>query len=233
MDFEETNFKDRLNALCEFYDQYEYVKIRKTTQGQAVFFEADSVTKGSMGYLIFSRRFADSVVTDSPVVKIEVTDGIGVVWCGEDVFTIYPGTLKKDLPTSDLPSKFHIDELMTTSYIDEKKVSSRNGVVYAPISLRKLGRLSKEQLISMNNILARLGGLAVRTQCRRVPAFSVELMNNGCVINGCIYNLEKDSYIGCTELYNSDKHSFIKAFDAFARDLWAMAMGKNSWKYAN
>ena len=221
MDFEETNIKDRLKTLCSFFDQYEYVKVCKTTQGKAVFFEADSVVKGSMEYLIFTRRFADSVVTDSPVTEIEEADGMGVVWCGEDVYTIYPGTLKTDLPTCNLPNKFYIDDIMTISYIDKENICEHQGVVYAPIALNKLGALNKEQALCLNNILARLGGLSVHTQCRRVPAFSVEHIDNGFKINGHIYNLEKNSYMGRIELYNPNKHLFSAAFEEFGRDLWA------------
>ena len=216
MDFEETNLKDSLKTVCKFFDQYEYLKVKKITNKATTYFEADGVFKDAADYLIFTRRFADSIIIDSPVIGVEIISEKATVHCRDEVYELYPVGIKKVLPASSLQDEFFIDDLMNADYIDYDKLKNNNGVLYAPISMEKIGALSKKQEACIKKILARIGGLSIHTQCRRVPAFSVFVLEDNCKVWAHIYNLETETFITGIKLYDNREDFCIPKFEEFA-----------------
>lgn len=202
--------KEELNEIYEMLNDYELLRIEKRNGTHNETFYSDGiVTYNRNDYDIgFSRTFADDVVTEDFLTFAEMKDNTVVLHCGDASYEIFP-VRKKSVETEDfsLFGTLNLDDFINAALIDEEYVSVENGRIYAPVSLYKMGNLTRKQKVSIKRVIdSILDGAQVRYQCCRVPAFSVEFDSSEIKLYVHIYDYANRRYINGRLIYDSENN---------------------------
>lgn len=167
---------------------------------------------------------SDTVVPDDFVKSAEIlVNGNIIIKCGAVNYTLTP------IKERGIKTKCHFDEIVLDVFIDKNMIDRsnirlNNKKVFLPVDYLKIGILSNFQETKIKMLIDNVfDGMAVKYQCCRVPAFSVEFMNDGeYIIHGHIYDIGNREYLNSVCLYSSkedfnDIHPY-KTFVEFAKE---------------
>lgn len=212
-----------LNSLYRFINQYDLIEICKMHNGvNEKKFCVDGIVTFRRNPLDigFTRTFADTIIPEQYVSSVEREKEI-VIHCGEDDYALHLVHEKPEAQSTTLSDSISLDELMKTTYLDEANVQINESTVMIPVSLHKLGILTRRQSVQIKRLLnERLDGAQVKYQCCRVPAFSVCFSDDSYTVYAHIYDLASHTYLNRAIMYDSmedfQKIEPYKEFVAYA-----------------
>lgn len=196
--------EEKLKTIYDLINKYSLIKVYENDNEQPFVVDGIKLFGKNVHNAAFTRLFSYGFplwyVTDAQVEK----DGI-VIHTKWSTYRLYPIQERQELSASSLPDEFPIDELMSFRYIDESCVSVCDNVVYMPVSIQKLGKISLKQETQIKRLLWRIFDGVGNWYSERciAPAFSVEFVDNDYIVYAHIYDLVDKTYMRKAELYNS------------------------------
>lgn len=212
-----------LYSLYRFINQYDLIEVFKTHNGVdekkfcvdgIVMFRKNPLDVG------FTRTFADTIIPEQYVSSVEREKEI-IIHCGEDAYALHLVHEKPETQPTTLSGCIGLDELMNTIYLDENHIQVNESTVMIPVSVYKLGTLTRRQSVQIKRLLnEKLDGAQVKYQCCRVPAFSVCFSDDAYKVYSHIYDLASHTYLNRAIMYDSmedfQKIEPYKEFAAYA-----------------
>ena len=207
------NKTEDFEAFYSRMDEYNLIQVEKNDS--LVFMISGIARFRNPANIGFTRTFADTIVLPGSVASID--EDSNTIYYEDDKYVLCP-VREKPTTVSSLPQKIGIETLLSKDYLSDDYIIASGNTVYAPISLSKLGVLTKAQNTSIKRTMEKyLDAAQIKYQYCRIPAFSIEYNENDYIIYGHIHSLENNKNLNKIMLYSSaDDLNEKKMFDKIA-----------------